>query len=71
MKKEVLIKKLKQCINKIYDSIDDITTLLEVESDDDELTEMSIAFRESLEDTITDNDECNINDIYNYIEENL
>jgi hypothetical protein len=71
MKKEVLIKKLKQSINKIYDSIDDITTLLEVESDDDELTEMSITFRESLEDTITDNDECNINDIYNYIEENL
>lgn len=71
MKKETLLKKLKVNIDKIYDAIDDVTTLLEVDADDDELAEMSITFRALLEDTLSDNDECNINDIYDYIRENL
>jgi hypothetical protein len=71
MKKETLLKKLKVNIDKIYDAIDDITTLLEVDADDDELAEMSIAFRALLEDVLNDNDECNINNIYDYIRENL
>lgn len=71
MKKETLLKKLKINIDKIYDAIDDITTLLEVDADDDELAEMSITFRALLEDTLSDNNECNINNIYDYIRENL
>ncbi len=71
MKKETLLKKLESYIEKIQDNIDNISTLLEIDTDDDELAEMSVTFREQLEQTIAENDECNINDITEYIRENL
>ncbi len=71
MKKETLLKKLEACIEKIEDQIENISTLLEIDSDDDELAEMSVLFREKLDEALVENDECNINDIYEYIKENL
>ena len=71
MKKETLLKKLETCIEKIEDQIENISTLLEIDSDDDELAEMSVLFREKLDEALAENDECNINDIYEYIRENL
>ena len=71
MKKETLLKKLEACIEKIEDQIENISTLLEIDSDDDELAEMSVLFREKLDEALVENEECNINDIYEYIRENL
>jgi hypothetical protein len=71
MNSDTIYKRLKGNIEKIYDALDNITTILEVDSDDDDLTEMSICFREIVDSAITDNEECNINDIYEYIKENL
>jgi len=71
MKKETLLKKLEACIEKIEDQIENISTLLEIDSDDDELAEMSVLFREKLDEALAENDECNINDIYEYIRETL
>jgi hypothetical protein len=71
MKKETLIKKFNAQIDKIQDCIDEISTLLEIENDDDELSEMSVTFREQLETCLSDNEECNANDIVEYIRENL
>jgi hypothetical protein len=71
MKKETLLKKFNAQIDKIQDCIDEISNLLEIENDDDELSEMSVTFREQIETCLTDNDECNVNDIVEYIRENL
>ncbi len=71
MKKEVLLKKFNAQIDKIQDCIDEISNLLEIENDDDELSEMSVTFREQVETCLGDNEECNYNDIVEYIRENL
>ena len=71
MKKEALLKKFNAQIDKIQDCIDEISTLLEIENDDDELSEMSVTFREQVETCLCDNEECNFNDIVEYIRENL
>ena len=71
MKKEILLRKLKGYIETIEDTIDNISTLLELDADDDGLAELSVTFREQLENAIGENDECTYSDIQNYIEENL
>ena len=71
MKKEVLLKKFNAQIDKIHDCIDEISNLLEIENDDDELSEMSVIFREQLEACLSDNEECSSNNIVEYIRENL
>jgi uncharacterized membrane protein YheB (UPF0754 family) len=71
MKKETLLKKFNTQIDKIQDCIDEISNLLEIENDDDELSEMSVTFREQIETCLSENEECNVNDIVEYIRENL
>lgn len=71
MKKETLLKKLNTHFDKIHEQLDEISTLLEIDMDDDELAEMSVCFREQVETCISDNDECSFNDIIEYIRENL
>lgn len=71
MKKDVLLKKLDSHIEKIQDSLDDISSLLELDIDDEELAQMSVIFKEQVEAAITENDECSYNDIVDYIRENL
>jgi hypothetical protein len=71
MKKEVLLKRLDSHIEKIQDTLDDISSLLELDVDDEELAQMSVIFKEHVEAAITDNDECSYSDIADYIRENL
>jgi hypothetical protein len=71
MKKETLIKKLETHFDKIQEQLDEISTLLEIDMDDDDLAEMSVCFREQLESCIAENEECSYNDIIEYIRENL
>lgn len=71
MKKEVVLKKLESHIEKIQDTLDDISSLLELDIDDEELAEMSVAFKEQVEYAISENTDCNYNDIVDYIRENL
>lgn len=71
MKKETLLKKLDLQYEKIQDALEDISTLLEIDMDDDELAEMSVCFREQIDNCISENDECNYTDIVEYIRENL
>ncbi len=71
MKKDVLLKKLDSHIEKIQDSLDEISSLLELDIDDEELAQMSVTFKEQVEAAITENDECSYNDIVDYIRENL
>lgn len=71
MKKETLLKKLDGYFDKIQEQLDEISTLLEIDMDDDELAEMSVCFREQIEMCIAENDECTYNDIIEYIRENL
>ena len=71
MKKDVLLKKLDSHIEKIQDSLDEISSLLELDVDDEELAQMSVTFKEHVEAAITENDECSYNDIVDYIRENL
>lgn len=71
MKKDVLLKKLDSHIEKIQDALDDISSLLELDIDDEELAQMSVTFKEQVETVITENDECNYNDIVDYIRENF
>jgi hypothetical protein len=71
MKKETLIKKLETHFDKIQEALDEISTLLEIDLDDDELSEMSVCFREQIDNCIAENEECNYNDIIDYIRENL
>ena len=71
MKKETLLKKLDNHFDKIQEQLDEISTLLEIDMDDDELSEMSVCFREQIEACIAENEECTYNDIIEYIRENL
>jgi hypothetical protein len=71
MKKETLLKKLESHFDKIQEQLDEISTLLEIDMDDDDLAEMSVCFREQIEACIAENDECTYNDIIEYIRENL
>jgi hypothetical protein len=71
MKKEVVLKKLESHVEKIQDTLDDISSLLELDIDDEELAEMSVTFKEQLEYAISENTDCNYNDIVDYIRENL
>lgn len=71
MKRETLLKKLEGHFDKIQEQLDEISTLLEIDMDDDELAEMSVCFREQIETCIAENDECSYNDIIEYIRENL
>lgn len=71
MKKEVVLRKLESHIEKIQDTLDEISSLLELDIDDEELAEMSVTFKEQLEYAISENTECNYNDIVDYIRENL
>jgi dsDNA-binding SOS-regulon protein len=71
MKKETLLKKLEAQHDKMLEALDEISTLLEIDMDDDELAEMSVCFREQLDICIAENEECNYNDIVEYIRENL
>jgi hypothetical protein len=71
MKKETLLKKLENHFDKIQEQLDEISTLLEIDMDDDDLAEMSVCFREQLESCIAENEECTYNDIIEYIRENL
>ncbi len=71
MKKETLLKKLDGYFDKIQEQLDEISTLLEIDMDDDELAEMSVCFREQIEMCIAENEECSYNDIIEYIRENL
>lgn len=71
MKKETLIKKLETHFDKIQEALDEISSLLEIDMDDDELAEMSVCFREQIDNCISENEECNYNDIVDYIRENL
>ena len=71
MKKETLLKKLEALYDKIQDNLEDISTLLEIDMDDDELAEMSVRFREQIDICISENEECNYIDIVEYIRENL
>ena len=71
MKKETLLKKLEAQHDKILEALDEMSTLLEIDMDDDELAEMSVCFREQLDICIAENDECNYNNIIEYIRENI
>ena len=71
MKKETLLKKLESHFEKLQDTLEDISTLLEIDMDDDDLAEMSVCFREQIDTCISENEECNYNDIVEYIRENL
>lgn len=71
MKKETLLKKLDTHFNKLQDVLEDISTLLEIDMDDDELAEMSVCFREQIDTCISENEECSYNDIVEYIRENI
>ncbi len=71
MKKETLLKKLEALYDKIQDNLEDMSTLLEIDMDDDELAEMSVRFREQIDICISENDECSYIDIVEYIRENL
>lgn len=71
MKKETLLKKLENHFDKIQEQLDEISTLLEIDMDDDDLAEMSVCFREQIETCIAENEECTYNDIIEYIRENL
>ena len=71
MKKETLLKKLEVQHDKILEALDEMSTILEIDMDDDELAEMSVCFREQLDTCIAENEECNYNDIVEYIRENI
>jgi hypothetical protein len=71
MKKEALKRKLDGHVEKIYDALDAISNLLELDCEDEDLAEMSVCFREQIELAITDNNECTYNNITQYIDENF
>lgn len=71
MKKDIILRKFNSYIENIEDSLDDIASLLEIDNEDPELSEMSVMFREQVENVLTTNDECNATDIVTYIKENL
>jgi hypothetical protein len=71
MKKETLLKKLNLQYEKIQDALEDISALLEIDMDDDDLAEMSVCFREQIDTCLSENEECNYTDIIEYIRDNL
>jgi hypothetical protein len=71
MKRETILKKLESYYDRIEDQLENISTLLEIDCEDDELAEMSVQFREQVEQALTDNTECSYSTIVDYIKENL
>ena len=71
VKRDTLLKKLESQFEKIQDALDNITSLLEIDNDDDELSEMSVAFREQIDAALLENPDCNYNDIVAYIKHEL
>ena len=67
MKKTVILKKLDQYIENIFENLDNISTLLEIDLEDDELCTLSEDFKKIVEEAISENEECNYNDIVTYI----
>lgn len=67
MKKTVILKKLDQYIENIFENLDNISTLLELDLEDDELCTLSEDFKKIVEEAINENEECNFNDIVSYI----
>lgn len=67
MKKTVILKKLDQYIENIFENLDNISTLLELDLEDDELCTLSEDFKKIVEEAINENEECNYNDIITYI----
>jgi hypothetical protein len=70
MKKSVILKKLESYKEDIYETLDNITSLLEVDLEDDILCEMSTTFKEQVEEAVLGNPECNYNDLVEYINNN-
>jgi hypothetical protein len=70
MKKTAILKKLDHHINMIYENLDNISTLLEIDLEDEVLCEMSEDFKKHIEEAISENDTSSYNDIVEYINEN-
>jgi hypothetical protein len=70
MKKSAILKKLENHINLIYENLDNISTLLEIDLEDEVLCEMSEDFKKNVEEAISENDDTSYNDIVEYINEN-
>jgi hypothetical protein len=70
MKRPAILKKLNQYVDNIFENLDNISTLLELDLEDDELSLLSEQFKKIVEEAISENEECNYNDIINYIENN-
>jgi hypothetical protein len=70
MKKSAILKKLENHINLIYENLDNISTLLEIDLEDEVLCEMSEDFKKNIEEAISENDDTSYNDIVEYINEN-
>jgi hypothetical protein len=70
MKKTAILKKLNQYVDNIFENLDNISTLLELDLEDDELCLLSEQFKKIVEEAISENEDCNYDDIVNYIENN-
>jgi hypothetical protein len=70
MKKSAILKKLEHHINLIYENLYNISTLLEIDLEDEVLCEMSEDFKKNVEEAISENDDTSYNDIVEYINEN-
>jgi alcohol dehydrogenase YqhD (iron-dependent ADH family) len=70
MKRTAILKKLNQYVDNIFENLDNISTLLELDLEDDELSLLSEQFKKIVEEAISENEDCNYNDIINYIENN-
>jgi hypothetical protein len=70
MKKTAILKKLTQYVDNIFENLDNISTLLELDLEDDELCLLSEQFKKIVEEAISENEDCNYDDIVNYIENN-
>jgi hypothetical protein len=70
MKKTAILKKLNQYVDNIFENLDNISTLLELDLEDDELSLLSEQFKKIVEEAISENEDCNYNDIIDYIENN-
>jgi hypothetical protein len=67
MKKTAILKKLSQYVDNIFENLDNISTLLELDLEDDELCLLSEQFKKIVEEAISENEDCNYNDIVEYI----
>jgi hypothetical protein len=70
MKKTAILKKLNQYVDNIFENLDNISTLLQLDLEDDELCLLSEQFKKIVEEAISENEDCNYADIVNYIENN-